>query len=231
MIGALIGAGVSLAGTVAGGILSAKANKKARRKTEEERARNNDWYNRQYNENPLQRSDAQALLKRTEDAIKNRNRAAAGTQAVMGGTEASAQAVRDSNNELIDNTITNIAASNEARRQAAEATYQTRDSELGAQLRQLDYAKAQNTAAAAQGAIQAGAGIAEAFDAADAVNEANTAMQKATKVDASTSGAGTGTSSTPSYRDDLPTPSPAPKAPSTPGPSYRDEHLPNTTIM
>ena len=87
MIGTLIGAGLGLASSIAGGI----ANRKARRKQEQMLAQqqrdNQAWYDRKYNEDPTKRADTVRLLTQMQEQIKNRNRAAKGRQAVMGGTE------------------------------------------------------------------------------------------------------------------------------------------------
>ena len=83
MIGSIIGAGMQAAGAIWGGISAAKSAKKVKQNIEEQKQKNQDWYDRRYNEDPTQRADAVRLLTMTEESIKKRNKAAAGSAAVM----------------------------------------------------------------------------------------------------------------------------------------------------
>ena len=94
MIGGAISAGLSAVGSIFGGISASKAMKRVKNNLEEQRRKNQDWYDRRYNEDATQRADAQAILTKTEESIRNRNKQAAGTQAVMGGTEESVAAAK-----------------------------------------------------------------------------------------------------------------------------------------
>lgn len=84
----MIGAAVGAAGSIFGGISATNAIKKMKANIEAQRKSNQDWYDQRYNEDATQRADAQRLLTMTEESIKNRNKAAAGAQAVMGGGKA-----------------------------------------------------------------------------------------------------------------------------------------------
>lgn len=97
----LIGAAVGAAGSIFGGIAASKAIKKQKRMIQSQLKENQDWYDRRYNEDATQKADAQALLTQTEESIKNRNRAAAGAQAVMGGTDESVAAAKAANNKAL----------------------------------------------------------------------------------------------------------------------------------
>lgn len=106
----LIGAAVGTAGAIFGGISASRAAKKAKRNIEEQRKKNQDWFDRRYNENPTERAAAQRILTMTEESIKNRNRQAAGTAAVMGGTEESVAAAKEANNKALADATAQIAA-------------------------------------------------------------------------------------------------------------------------
>ncbi len=162
-IGSAIGAGLGAFGSIFGGIAASRAMKKAKRKIEGQRSRNEDWYNRRYNEDATQRASAQAVLSRTEDAIRNRNRAAAGAQAVMGGSAESVAADKAAGSEALASAATNIAVSGEARKDAIEAQYQQKDEALEQQLTNMEVNRAGQTAQAIQGVAQAGAKIANLF--------------------------------------------------------------------
>jgi len=93
-------------------------------------AMNQSWYNRRYNEDATQRVDTQRLLSKTEDFIRNRNKAAKGRQAVMGGTEESVAAEKERNNQIVSDITSQIAASNERRKDAIEQQYMKRKNAL-----------------------------------------------------------------------------------------------------
>ena len=86
-LGGAINLGLGGVGGIFGGIAESKAMKNIKNSINAQRSANKDWYDRRYNEDATQRAESQAMLKKTEEAIKARNRAAAGVQAVMGGTE------------------------------------------------------------------------------------------------------------------------------------------------
>lgn len=143
-------------GSIFGGMAASKAMKEANRgreaALEEQRKKNQDWFDRRYNEDATQRADAQRVLTMTEESIRRRNRAAAGTQAVMGGTEESVAAAKEANNKALADAASRIAAAGEARKDAIEQQYMQRDADLQGQLAELRAAqeagKAQNIAQA-----------------------------------------------------------------------------------
>ena len=151
----LIGAAIGAAGSIAGGIASSNAMKKAKKAIEQQVRKNQDWYDRRYNEDATQRADAQRLLTMTEESIKNRNRNAAGSQAVMGGTDESTAAAKAANNQALADTMSNINAQADARKDAIERQYQARDAELQNQLQNIELGKAQAVAGAVQGVASA----------------------------------------------------------------------------
>lgn len=164
MIGSIIGAGMQAAGAIWGGISAAKSAKKVKENIEEEKRENQDWYDRRYNEDATQRADAQRLITMTEESIKKRNKAAAGTAAVMGGSTESVAAEKAVNNETLAETTSKIAADASARKDAIEAAYQERDANLEQQLNQTEMQKQQAISQAVQGVTGAASGIAGALD-------------------------------------------------------------------
>lgn len=147
----LIGSALGAAGSIFGGIAASKAMKNIKQNIEEQRQKNQNWYDRRYNEDATQRADAQAVLTRVEDNIRNRNRQAAGTQAVMGGTEESVAAAKEANNQALASATSQIAANAEQRKDNIEATYLQNDAAYANQLNQLEQGKAQAIAGAVQG--------------------------------------------------------------------------------
>lgn len=163
LLGAGIGAGLSAIGGIFGGIKASKAMKQVRNSLNQQRQKNEDWYNRRYNEDATQRADAQAVLKRLEESVRDRNRHAAGVQAVMGGTEEAVAAAKEANNRAIEDAASAIAANGERRKDMIEAQYHAKDDALQQQLDDLNMNKAKNTAQAISGVTQAGANIAGLF--------------------------------------------------------------------
>lgn len=150
---------MKIGGSIFGGIKAAKAAKRVKENIKQQQAENEAWYDRRYNEDATQRSDAQALLRMTEDSIKNRNRQAAGTQAVMGGTEESVAAARAANNQALTSAVTGINTAAEARKAEIENTYMTKDAQLNSALNDLEMKKAGAVTQAVQGVTNAAGGI------------------------------------------------------------------------
>lgn len=163
MIGSLIGAGIGAVGSIFGGIAASEAMKKVKRNIEDQRQRNENWYTRRINEDGTQRADAQRILSKTEDMIRNRNRQAAGTQAVMGGTEESVAAAKEANNQALAEAASQIAVASEARKDQIESVYQQRDGQFAEQLNDMERRKAGNLAQAAKGMADAGSKFADIF--------------------------------------------------------------------
>lgn len=155
----LIGTALGAVGSVFGGISASMAMKKAKKNVQEQVQKNQDWYDRRYNEDATQRADAQRILTMTEESIKNRNRQAAGAQAVMGGTEESVAAAKAANNQALADATAQIAANGEQRKDQIEQQYQQRDAELQNQLQQIEINRAQAISGAVQGVASAASSL------------------------------------------------------------------------
>lgn len=151
----LIGSAIGAAGSIFGGISASKAIKRAKKNVEAQRQKNQDWYDRRYNEDATQRADAQRILTQTEESIKQRNKQAAGSAAVMGGTDESVAAAKAANNQALADATSQIAANAEARKDNIEATYMLNDNAFVEQLNQLEQGKAQAIGQAVQGVANA----------------------------------------------------------------------------
>ena len=167
MIGALVGAGLSLASSIAGGIANRKAAKKQAEMLAKQKRENQAWYDRKYNEDPTKRADTVRLLTQMQEQIKNRNKAARGRQAVMGGTEDSTTAVKEANNKTLADTTSQIVAANESRKDAIEQQYQQNKRSIEGQQMQMEADKAGNTASVVAGVAGTAANIASALDSGE----------------------------------------------------------------
>lgn len=164
MLGSLIGAGLGVASSIFGGISARKARRKQERMLAQQEQENQAWYDRKYNEDPTKRADTVRLLTQMQEQIKNRNKAAKGRQAVMGGTEDSTTAVKEANNKTLADTTSQIVAANEARKDAIEGQYQARKDAIQNKRMGLEAEKAADTAGVAAGVAGTAANIAATID-------------------------------------------------------------------
>lgn len=160
MIGAAIGAGLSAVGAIAGGISRSKAIKREQELLAKKEAEERDWYNRRYNEDATARADAQRAITMTEEAMKQRSRAAQGAAAVMGGSQDAVIAAQQANAQAIADTASAIAAAGEQRKAEIEAQHRAKQDTFDAARMDLERNKANAIAAATQGVLGAGANIA-----------------------------------------------------------------------
>lgn len=163
LIGSIVGGAMNIGASIFGGIKNAKAMKEVQANLEQQKKDNQNWYDRRYNEDSTQRADAQRLLTMTEESIKNRNKQAAGAAAVMGGTEESVAAAKAANNQALTETMSQISAQADARKDAIEQQFQQNNTALQNQMNEMTMKKAANTAQAVQGVASAAGNIAGAL--------------------------------------------------------------------
>lgn len=163
IFGSAIGGALGIGGAIFGGISASKAMKRAKKMVEEQKKENQDWYDRRYNEDSTQRADAQRILTQTNEAIRQRNQAAAGSAAVMGGTEESVAATKAANAQAIADATSQIAVNGERRKDQIESQYLQTKSDLNQQLQNLEIGKANAVSQAVQGMASAGANMAGLF--------------------------------------------------------------------
>ena len=163
IFGSAIGGALGIGGAIFVGSSASKAMKQAKEMVEEQKKENQDWYDRRYNEDSTQRADAQRILTQTNEAIRQRNQAAAGSAAVMGGTEESVAATKAANAQAIADATSQIAVNGERRKDQIESQYLQTKSDLNQQLQNLEIGKANAVSQAVQGMASAGANMAGLF--------------------------------------------------------------------
>lgn len=117
----ILGTVGGLASGIFGGIKSAKAAKEQQRLIDEQESKNNAWYNRNYYQNYMDSTEAQAAMKRVENTLKKQNQEARATAVVTGATPEAAIAQQQANNEILDETAAGLAAQATARKAQVEA--------------------------------------------------------------------------------------------------------------
>mgnify|MGYP004442509327 CR=1 FL=1 len=160
MIGSLIGAGIGLLGSLFGGLSSASANKRARAEQAREKSEEEARYSRQRYEDPTARADVQALLNRTQEAMRTANRAALGRQAVMGGTEAALTGTKEASAGAMANAAGQAEATASQRNDSLDARHEQSQQNFAQQKIAMDMHQAQQTAKAGESALKAAGQIA-----------------------------------------------------------------------
>ncbi len=148
MWGAIIGAATQVGSMTASSILQKKQARQRERDLDKQREESRRWFDLQYNQDPLQRADSQRLLNKTMEAIRDRNREAEATKAVVGGTDESVAATKAANAKALSDTMGSIAAANEQRKENAVNTYRNEQSAFDQQQLQSSLQKSNNIAEA-----------------------------------------------------------------------------------
>lgn len=148
-----IGAGLGFAGSVGsaifGGSKASKAAREANRLIEQQRKDNQAWFDRRYHEDYSQTAEAQNLMNYAREQAEKQFRRAEGAAAVAGATDESVARTKQSANEMLSQTASNIAAQGTARKDAIEQQYlNTKNALTEQQVANLQQ-KAQNISAAA----------------------------------------------------------------------------------
>lgn len=164
MIGAIIGGALSIGSSIANGIAGNKARKKQKELLAKRKQENEAWYNRKYNEDPLQRADAVRVLTQMNEQIRNRNKAAKGRQAVMGGTDDSVTATREANAKTAADATAQIVANNDARKDQIEQTYLNNKKSLDDAEDKMIVQNAGNGASTIASALGTASSVATALD-------------------------------------------------------------------
>lgn len=155
LIGGLVGGAMKIGGSIFGGIKASQAMKQVQKNLEQQQRENQDWYDRRYNEDATQRADAQRVLQMTLENIKNSNRAAAGTAAVMGGTNESLAATKAANAQALADTAADIAVAGAQRKDNIESQFMNNKATINKQLNDLQQQKANNITQAVNGVSSA----------------------------------------------------------------------------
>lgn len=116
-------AGVGLASSIFGGMKASEAAKQAEKRQREREAEENAWYRRRFNEDYVDTAAGQNLVRMAKEHAKANARRAAGAAAVAGSTDAATQMAKDAGNKMIGDTIANIAATDQSRKDNIDAMH------------------------------------------------------------------------------------------------------------
>ena len=118
-----LGGVAALGSTITGAVKSVGASNSQRRVIDRMEAENDAWYNKEYYQDYMNRSDAQAAMKRVRDFMQRRGRQADASAAITGATPESIVAARAADNQVISDTAAGIQANADAYRDGVRRTY------------------------------------------------------------------------------------------------------------
>lgn len=144
MIGAAIGAGLGLAGSIFGGIKASKQRKKMNRYLNEQDAENKAWYNANALSDYTQRSDTQNLMKQLRDNLGKSNKRAENMAVVTGATPEQQAVAKEQSNKVISDTFSNIGAMGQQWKDQVTNRYQARRENIANQRMNMMGQKAQS---------------------------------------------------------------------------------------
>lgn len=151
----LAGAGASAISSFFGGISARKAAEKARQRLEEERARENAWYLRRYNEDYSDTAAGRNMIRQAKDYARQNWKRAAGAQAVAGGTDAAVAEAKNAGNKMVGNAIAGMAAEDTARKANVDAQHNAAERSYTQQQAEIENNRAAQITNAAQQASNA----------------------------------------------------------------------------
>ena len=158
LLGAL-GLGLGAAGSAMGFISQAKEARKRRRALDERERENEAWYNRKYNEVGTESASAQRALTAMRDAQRQRMNRASGAAAVSGASSESVAAEKAAANKAIGDTVSAIAARDDARKERVDDEYRRERRAIENARDNISLQKQQNTAAATSQALNTAGNI------------------------------------------------------------------------
>lgn len=173
MVGQILGAATQVGASIYGAIKSSEANKRAEQLIQNQRDENKKWYDQKMAEDYMQRSEVQNVLRKQRDLLQEQYERARATNLVAGGTDESLALQQQAANQIMGDTMGNIAASASAYKDSVEQQYRSQDAALNQQQIGVEQARANSIAQAAGqvgravSGLMTGAGMPKAAAAKD----------------------------------------------------------------
>lgn len=149
MVGAIVGAAAQVGSSIYGAIKSSQANKRATEMIQNQREENKKWYDQKMAEDYMQRSDVQNVLRKQRELLNEQYQRARATNIVAGGTDESLALQQQAANNVMGDTMANIAANASEYRNSIEQQYREQDAALNQQLAGVERAQGDTIAKAA----------------------------------------------------------------------------------
>lgn len=155
LIGGILGGVGSAVAGIVGGNATSKAAKRNAKILNEMDERSKAWFDKEYNSNFLDRSDARAAIQETRELLNEKYKDAEASAAVTGATEESIARQKAAANDAVADVTTNIAQQADAYKQQVRAQYESQQDSIAQQRMGVNNQKAQATAQAASGVASA----------------------------------------------------------------------------
>lgn len=154
-IGAAIGAGLGVLSSLYGGHKAGKAAREGRRILERQGREDDAWFNRRWNQGYLDTAAGQSLATHMRDFYRNSINRADATARVAGASASSAARAKEQANKSVGAFYDKAAASDTARRDAADMAHRRSRKELASQMAGIESTRAGQISAAAGAASNA----------------------------------------------------------------------------
>ena len=149
MVGSIIGAAAQIGSSIYGAIKSSQANKRAEELLQNQRDKNQKWYDQKMAEDYTQRTDVQNVLRKQRELLQEQYQRARATNLVAGGTDESLALQQAAANDAMGDTMADIAANAASYKEGVENQFRTQDAALNQQQIGIEQGKAQAIANAA----------------------------------------------------------------------------------
>lgn len=166
-------AALGLGSSIFGGISSAKKAREQRRLLAAQKAEEDAWYKRRYNEDYADSAAGQNLLRKAKDYAREHYKKAEGAAAVAGGTNAAVAMAKEQGNKVVADTLADMAAADVARKDNVDNMHRQAKNAFSQQEQQIKATEAANISAAASQASNALLGGAVAMASMPKVTGAN----------------------------------------------------------
>lgn len=163
MIGSIIGAVGGIASGIASGIAGRKAAKKNRRILNNMRRDSQNWYDKEYNADFTQRSDAQAALNKARAMLDDKYKQAQGAGIVAGATDESIALQKKAANATLADITGSIAERADAYKEQVRNNYVNEQNAINNSEIAVNNQQAANVAQAASGLSQAAGSLGKLF--------------------------------------------------------------------
>ena len=172
-----IGAALAVGSSLWGGHEASKAANKVNKMIESEKANDNAWYRRRYNQRFADTAAGQEYRRQAMEVAGKIWKRADGARRVAGATDESAALAKEAGNKIVGDTIGGMAARDTQRQDAVDAQHRSTQHQLTQQQIGVEQQRAANITNAAQNASNALMSAGAYYDAAGAAKAGATSSQ------------------------------------------------------
>lgn len=147
----IAGLALGVASSIFGASQSASAAREARRELDAQKARENAWFTRRYNESYVDTAAGRSMINQAREYARENWKKASGASVVAGGTDAATAQAKNAGNKMMGQVISNLAAQDTQRQDAALNRHISRQDAYTSQQMGINQQRANSVAQAASG--------------------------------------------------------------------------------